>query len=233
MPPEPFRLSYEAFQAIFPNTTAGTPQDHADFSAACVRFGIDTPERMAAFCANDYHESLGRTRFEESFAYKTAKRLREVFPKYFKTLKIAEEYLLMGPKAIASRVYANRMGNGSEASTDGWRYRGGGDFQLTGASNYSKFGQKLGIPLWSHPELARIPKNGALIAGAFWDEAGCNALIDAGDFDGVCDKINIGRKTFLIGDSNGYADRVASWTRIKGILGVFQPPVYFEAQGAA
>lgn len=220
MPPEPFGLSFSTYLAFFPETKANSPRDHADFAAACVRFGITTPERMADFCANVAHESRGRTQFEESFRYRTPERLREVFPKYFKTPAKAQEYFKLGPKAIASRVYALRMGNGSEASADGWRYRGGGDIQLTGAANYIKFGQKLGIPLWSNPDLARTPKVGALIAGAFWEAANCNSYSDAGDFDGVCDVINLGHKSPEIGDSNGFPERKALREKFRAILGL-------------
>lgn len=219
-------FTIDQFGAMFP----GVSDEWAKaFATACPEFEITTPERLAAFFANVSHESLGLTRLEESFAY-TPKRLRQVFPKYFKKPSDAETYVHLGAKAIANRVYANRMGNGSETSGDGWRYRGQGPPMLTGSANYIRVGKALNLPLWSKPELARTPAGGARIAGFFWQDAKCNSFIDAGDFDGVCDKFNIGRKTFLIGDSNGYADRVAIWHRFRAI---FNLPALRAAVAAA
>lgn len=222
-------LTEARFRAMFPSVG---PEWYPAFLAACAEYKIDTAERLAAFFANVFHESMGLTRMEESFTY-TPKRLRQVFPKYFKKPSDAETYVQLGPKAIAARVYAGRMGNGSETSGDGWRYRGRGPMMLTGANNYSRVGLALDVPLWSKPELAATVAVGARIAGFFWHDAKCNAFIDSGDFDGVCDKINIGKKTFLIGDSNGYADRVSSWRKFKAILDVaIMAPIYFGHQEA-
>lgn len=208
-------FSDSQFVEMFP----GLPQWIPAFRASCAEFEITTPVREAAFFANVHHESAGLTRLEESFAYNPV-RLRAVFPKYFKRPQIAEEYVKLGPKAIASRVYALRMGNGSEASGDGWRYRGQGPMMLTGAANYIKVGAALDLPLWSKPELAKTLTVGARIAGYFWKTAGCNELADAGDFDGVADKINLGRRTEVHGDANGFSDRAEKWERFKAILGV-------------
>src|SRR5574344_3076465 len=81
-------------------------------------------------------ESAGFTVFTENLNY-SAKRLLEVFPTYFNAQNV-QKYANC-PRKIASRVYANRLGNGNEASEDGWKYRGRGAIQLTGKSNYKAF----------------------------------------------------------------------------------------------
>lgn len=95
-----------------------------------------------------------------------------------------------GPEAIANRVYADRNGNGNEASGDGWRYRGSGYLQLTGRSNYEKIGSIVKLDLEGNPELAREPGAAARIAFAFWDALQCSPLADRGDVDSLTEKIN-------------------------------------------
>jgi putative chitinase len=211
-------FSAEQFTAIFP----GASQEWIPaFQNASAEYGINTPKRTAAFFAQIAHESVGLTKLEESFHYKTAERLLDVFGKRrFRDLAHAQEYLKLGPEAIANRVYGLRMGNGSEASGDGYRYRARGPIGLTGANNYKRYGSKLGLPLWSKPDLVLVPKNGARSSGLFWMDGGCNELADADDFDGISDVINLGTKSPQIGDSNGYADRAAKWERCKFVMGV-------------
>jgi len=100
-------------------------------------YDINTPKRMAAFIAQCAHESGGFMILKENLNYKAA-TLRKIFPKYFPNDQIAQEYASKPNKqvAIASRVYANRMGNGDEASQEGWKFCGRGLIQLTGKSNY-------------------------------------------------------------------------------------------------
>ena len=77
-------------------------------------YEIDTPERVAAWLAQTAHES-GYFRFlKENLNYKAAS-LQKVFKKYFPTEEMAKAYEKQ-PEKIANRVYANRMGNGDEAS---------------------------------------------------------------------------------------------------------------------
>ena len=101
-------------------------------------YEINNAKRIAAFIAQCSHESGGFTALEENLNYKAA-TLRKIFPKYFPTDEIANQYASMPNKqqAIANKVYANRMGNGDESSGDGFKYKGRGLIQLTGKDNYT------------------------------------------------------------------------------------------------
>ena len=106
------------------------------FKAAAAYYKLNK-NRAAHFFAQTAHETGGFKAFSENLNY-GAKGLRGVFGKYFPTDAAAKAYERQ-PQKIANRVYANRMGNGDEASGDGWRYRGRGALQLTGKSNYQLF----------------------------------------------------------------------------------------------
>jgi len=99
------------------------------------------PVQAAHFFAQTSHESGNFKAFSENLNYSEDGLLR-VFPKYFDAVK-ARQYSRQ-PERIANRVYANRMGNGDEASGDGWRYKGRGALQLTGKANYKDFADWLG-----------------------------------------------------------------------------------------
>ena len=106
-------------------------------------YEINTPLRVAHFIAQCAHESGNFVFIKENLNYKAAS-LMTTFKKYFPTLELAQQYEKR-PEKIANRVYANRMGNGDEASGDGWRYCGRGLIQLTGKDNYTFFAGSLGI----------------------------------------------------------------------------------------
>ena len=103
-----------------------------------------TPERAAHFFAQTAHETGGFKAFSENLNY-SADGLQKIFGKYFPGL--LEESYAKKPEKIANRVYADRMGNGAEASGDGWKYRGRGALQLTGKANYKAFSDYLKNPL--------------------------------------------------------------------------------------
>ena len=111
-----------------------------------------SPARAAHFFAQTAHESGFFKAFSENLNY-GAKGLRTIFGKYFSTDGMARAYERQ-PQKIANRVYANRMGNGDEASGDGWKYRGRGALQLTGKSNYQAFANYIGRPdVMTNPDL--------------------------------------------------------------------------------
>jgi putative chitinase len=111
------------------------------FKAAAAYYKL-SPNRAAHFFAQTAHESGGFKAFSENLNY-GAKGLRGIFRKYFPTDALARAYERK-PQKIANRVYANRMGNGDEASGEGWLYRGRGPLQLTGKNNYRAFGKYIG-----------------------------------------------------------------------------------------
>lgn len=108
---------------------------------ACMEhFGL-TPESASHFFAQCAHETGNFIIFRENLNY-SADGLLRIFPKHFDVIK-ARQYARQ-PERIANRAYANRMGNGDEASGDGWRYRGRGAIQLTGKNNYREFADWVG-----------------------------------------------------------------------------------------
>ena len=121
------------------------------FKAAAAYYKLNK-NRAAHFFAQTAHETGGFKAFSENLNY-GAKGLRSVFRKYFPTDALAKAYERQ-PQKIANRVYANRMGNGDEASGDGWRYRGRGALQLTGKSNYQLFSDYIDRPdVMTNPDL--------------------------------------------------------------------------------
>jgi predicted chitinase len=157
--------------------------------AAAAKAGI-TGAHLAQFMAQLDHESGGFKTVEENLRY-SAKRLLEIFPKYYKDPAQAEADAY-SPIAIANRVYANRMGNGPPESGDGYKYRGRGLIQLTGKDNYKRFGQMAGIDLVSNPDLAGNLSTAADIAAAFYKKNVMDKGISAENTAKVTKAINGG-----------------------------------------
>lgn len=180
------------------------------FEKYCDKYEINTALRLAHFLAQVNHESSNMKVIEENLNY-SAKRLLEVFPKYFDSYEIALSYANK-PNMIASRVYANRMGNGDEASGDGWKYIGRGLIQLTGKANYVAFDRFLNAngEIVSNPDLVAKNKEYAVLTAFFyWDSRKLNNLIDKdGNQYFVCKEIT----KRINGGYNGISDR---WQRFK------------------
>jgi putative chitinase len=104
------------------------------------------------------------------------------------------------------------MGNGNEASGDGWRYRGRGVFQLTGKNNYQACGTALNIDFINSPELLEQPVNAFRSAGWYWTSKNLNSLADNGDFITITKKIN--------GGTNGLDARLKYWAAAKSTLSI-------------
>jgi putative chitinase len=213
-------ISADTVSTLFPAAQDPQALHDAIWAIQQASYGIDTPERMAMLLAQAAHESQGLSRFEENLNY-SAGALRRVFPHYFPDDDTAAAYAHQ-PERIANRVYGNRMGNGDEASGDGWKHRGAGAFQLTGKDNHrafsiAQFGDER---LVDDPGPLRTLPLAIVSAAWFWDQHGLNHYADDGDFDSASDIINIGHRTAAQGDAIGYQDRVNWWQRVKAALGV-------------
>ena len=172
-------------------------------------YEITTPQRVAAFLAQCAHESGGFVFLKENLNYKAAS-LRRVFPKYFPDDAIAAQYAGKG-EMIANRVYANRMGNGDEASGDGWRYCGRGLIQLTGKNNYTFFAGSLDIPVEEASEYLQTFEGAVQSACFFWEQNKLNQWADAGDILTLTKRIN--------GGTIGLEDRVKHYNHALHIFG--------------
>ena len=155
-------------------------------------YDIDTPKRVAAFMAQCGHESGGFTLMQENLNY-SAKGLVGTFKEYFPTEAHAKPYERK-PEMIANRVYANRMGNGDEASGDGWYFRGRGIVQITGKNNYTKCSQSLfeSNVLVENPDLLLESEYAIHSACWFWSAARLNELADISDMKTMTKRINGG-----------------------------------------
>lgn len=150
------------------------------------KFGINTPLRLAHFLAQCGHESGGFRLTQENLNY-SAKGLNGIFKKYFPTEAAAAAYA-RNPQKIASKVYANRMGNGSEASGEGYKFRGRGYIQLTGKDNYTLFGKSIGEDMVANPD--KVASQYALLSAAwFFTKNGLHKMADEGASDLVVTKI--------------------------------------------
>jgi putative chitinase len=171
----------------------------APLQDACDKFGVShSAARLASFLANVGVESNGFTALVENLNY-SAQGLANTWPfRYAVDSHVLQKIpnalayqLNRQPEAIANNVYANRMGNGSELSGDGWKNRGQGPIQLTGHDNITAFFKAAGLPLDTDPATLQEPANGAASACFFYSSL-CKAFAaaDAGDFDGTVKAVN-------------------------------------------
>lgn len=174
------------------------PQWLEPLNAAMLRFDISTPRRIAAFVGQCAHESANFTALSENLNYAAA-ALIKIWPRHFPSPEVAEPYHRK-PEKIANRAYASRMGNGPEASGDGWKYRGRGLIQLTGKDNYRAASDALSVDLVADPDRVTQPDMAALTAAWFWNKNRLNALADQGDTAAISKRIN--------GGTHGLDDRL-------------------------
>lgn len=173
----------------------------AQIPECAAKFAINTRLRLAHFLAQCGHESGGFKFVVENLNY-SADGLKKIFGKYFPG-NLAQSYARQ-PQKIASHVYANRMGNGDEASQDGWNYRGRGYIQLTGKTNYQAFDKSIGEDILGNPDIV-AQKYPLLSAAWFWDNSHLNTLADHGSGDDTVTAIT----KRVNGGTLGLADRIS------------------------
>ncbi len=173
-------------------------------------FGINTPLREAHFLAQVFHESGGFRFTVENLNY-SANGLFNTFRKYFPTIALAQHFAHQS-QSIANKVYADRLGNGNEASGDGFKFRGRGLIQLTGKTNYQAFGLAAGQDFITHPELVGQAPWALLSAAWFWQNNNISKLADADNVVGVTKAIN--------GGLNGLTNRMHYLEDFKLVLGI-------------
>lgn len=176
--------------------------DHviAQIPDTAARFGITTPLRLAHFLAQCGHESGGFKAVRENLNY-SAKGLMGIFKKYFPNGQLAVNYERK-PEKIANRVYGNRMGNGPEASGDGFKFRGRGYIQLTGKENYTRFDATVPENIVADPDL--VATKYPLASAAFFFNSNklwaiCDKGADMATVTAVTKRVN--------GGTIGLADR--------------------------
>ena len=162
-----------------------------------------SPQRGAHLLGQCAHESAGFTRTTEGLYYSTPERIQKVWPSRFPTVESAMPYA-KNPSKLANNVYADRMGNGDEASGDGSRYAGRGFLQLTGKFSYRKFASDMGLPeVMTDQDLVAsdYPMETAIW---FFEQNGLFKMADEGVSEAVIKKIS----KRVNGGYHGLADRV-------------------------
>jgi putative chitinase len=183
-------VTFEQLNEFFEDTDEDIIQRFVeDLNTVMEFYEINNKQRISMFLAQVGHESGGLRTIKENLNY-SADRLKVIFPKYFRGVDPAP--FAKNPAKIANRVYASRMGNGDEASGDGYRYCGRGLIQLTGKSNYQAFAADMSWTLEEATEAMGTEEGACWSAGWFWDSRELNQWADKGDIVTVTKKINGG-----------------------------------------
>jgi putative chitinase len=171
------------------------------------KYDINTPRRIAMFMAQCGHESANFRFLEENLNY-SAEALLTVWPTHFDSSNV-DDYARQ-PEKIANRAYANRMGNGDEASGDGWLFHGRGLIQITGRDNYTKFAGSIGMSLDDAVAYAATD-NGAIESACwFWTIHNLNPMSDDNEVTNITKVIN--------GGTLGLLDRIDRYNAAFKIL---------------
>ena len=172
----------------------------AEIPVIIEKFGIDGPLRLSHFLSQCAHESGNFKFLKENLNY-SADGLRKIFPKYFPTIEAANKYARQ-PEKIANKVYGNRMGNGDEASGDGFIFRGRGYIQLTGKDNYAAFDKFVDDDIMANPDLVAT-KYPLTSAAFFFHKNKLWEVCDRGHSDDVVTAVT----KRVNGGTHGLADR--------------------------
>ena len=192
---------------IFPNNKQPEALSEA-LNHILPKYDITTKQQVACFLGQCGHESGEFNVLKENLNY-SAESLCKVWAKRFPSLEVAKPYN-RNPEKIANKVYADRMGNGNEASGDGFKYRGRGCIQTTGKDNYTKFSKSCGKSLDETVAYCETLE-GAIASGAyFWQSNNLNRFVQANDYVGLTKAIN--------GGTHGLDDRTNKYKKALSVL---------------
>lgn len=180
-------------------------------NTACANYGIDTPQRIAMFLAQCFHESGHFKSLSENLNY-SPQRLMQVFPRRFPTLDVAQAAVAKGKEGIAEAMYGNRKELGNVNVGDGGKFYGRGIIQLTGRANYTAFAKAVQQEeaILNDPNLLTVPMLAALSAGWFWQTNKLNQYADTDNIKECTRRIN--------GGYLGLAEREFLYNKIKAKL---------------
>jgi putative chitinase len=202
VPPSQFKLA--SLKGHIPDEVIAQIPDTA------ARFGITSALRLSHFLAQCGHESGGFKAVTENLNY-SSDGLKKIFPRYFPG-NLNESYA-RNPQKIANRVYSSRMGNGDEASGDGYKYRGRGYIQLTGKSNYTAFDKTVPEDILANPDLVAT-KYPLASAAFFFNSNGLWTICDKGADDATVTAVT--RR--VNGGTIGLADRLKHFQEYYSLL---------------
>jgi putative chitinase len=203
IPPSSFKL--DKLKGHIPDAVLAQIPDTA------AKFNITNPLRLAHFLAQCGHESGGWKATSENLNY-SSKGLMGIFGKYFPTLALAEQYARK-PEAIASKVYGGRMGNGPEATKEGFKFRGRGYIQLTGKDNYKAFDAFVPEEIINNPDLVAT-KYPLMSAAWFFNKNGLWAICDKGADQGTVTAVT----KRVNGGTIGLPDRIKHFNEYYNLL---------------
>ena len=205
--PFQFNFTQEQLAAILPGNQY-IEHWHEALCKILPDYDISTVQRVGAFLGQTAVESGGYKLLVENLNYRP-ETLMKLWHSHFPTPEIANQYA-HNPEMIANRAYAGRMGNGDEASGDGWKYCGRGLIQLTGKANYQAFADSIDTPVEEIPEYLGTFEGAIQSACWFWENNNCNAIADAGDMVHLTKVIN--------GGTIGLDERIAHYNHAMQVL---------------
>lgn len=177
-----------ALAAVIKATMPRCPDPEGWAEAFASAFGENPPGDLAMFFAQVGHESSDLTHLEEDLHYRSADRIKAIFPKSTRGLEgAALQALARNPERLANVVYAFKGGNGNSLSGDGWRFRGRGPFQITTRDNYVELAKYIGIDVVKCPDLLCKDRRVAAASAVWYWRA---HVTDGASIDRVTRQIN-------------------------------------------
>lgn len=202
-------FTIEQLQALYTTTKQDVISKYYNTLVSTMQAaGIDTRLRICAFLAQVGHESGCLNIVQENLNY-SADGLLKIFPKYFPTRELADQYARQ-PEKIANYVYGNRLGNGGPETGDGWRFRGRGLIQITGKENYINFAKDNNLSLKEVVDFLETSIGACTSATWYWTKRNINQAADKDDIVLVTKLVN--------GGTNGLQHRTELYEKAKILI---------------